>query len=284
MSAMAERAPIGMGEMAKLSPRDLSLGDSTTGIFNPIEQKTLYGGMPMPEIPMGQEWVEQINPDDISVAEHELGHAFVAFSMGVGLRYATVIPNYSAGYRGLTVLEHGPINPYDLQIISAAGSHKSTRGNGSDMMVHTSLGEKSFDDSLTQARSIIGSLTSEEWKIMVQIFAYKKTITESDIPQMVRRARFELGRGVTADEKLFATHIDSIRQQIHHAELVGVIRDEVIEERMLDGTIKRYHKINGVINEGSIEIFCGSCGMKESHTRDCQLAENPITIFDGKSV
>lgn len=271
---------VGMGETAKPTSKDLSLGDSVSGIFNANEYQAIYGGIPMPEVPMGKEWVEQINPDDISVAEHELGHAFVAFHMGIGLRFATVIPNYSAGYRGLTVLEHGAIDPHDLQVISAAGSHKSSRGNGSDMMVHNSQGRKNFSESLAQARNIIGSLTPDEWKIMVQIFAYKRTITEKDIPQMVRRARHELGRGVTPDEKLFEERIQTIRQYIHDAEVVGVIRDEVIEERLEDGTVKRYRKINGMVDESSIEIFCASCGMREGHIDNCHQNTKEITIFD----
>lgn len=276
--ATVERMP-GIGEIG-LTAKDLSLGNSHTGIFQPHENEILQGGLPMPEIPHGQEWFGQINPDDIHVAEHELGHAFVAFSMGIGLRFATVIPNYEAGYRGLTVLEHGYIDPGDLQVISAAGSHKSTRGNGSDMMIHNANGEKNFDDSLTQARNIIGSLTKDEWKIMVQLFAYKRTITENDIPQMIRRARYEIGRGVTADESLFTKRIQAIRSHIQAAEIVGVIRDEILEERQADGTIKRYRRINGKIDESSIEIFCASCGMNEGHMVDCPQNKKDEVIFD----
>lgn len=282
MAAIAEKAPMHIGEMAKLTLKDLSLGDSRVANFNPQEYQTIAGGIPMPEIPFGSEWTNQVNPDDIHVAEHELGHAFVAFRMGIGLRFATVIPNYSAGYRGLTVLEHGHVDPYDLQIISAAGSHKSSRGNGSDMMVHQAHGGRSFEESLAQAKGIIGSLTPEEWKLMVQIFAYKRTITENDIPQMIRRARYELGRGITPDESLFVEKIQTIRSHIQQAEGVGVIRDEIIEEKHEDGTIKRYHRVNGVIDETTVEIFCASCGMKDGHMIDCAQNKEETVVFHGQ--
>ena len=273
---------------------DLSLGDSVRGKFNTGEYDTVWSQneIPMLEIPLSNEWRESLRTDDLRTAEHELGHAFVAYKMGIGVRHASIVPNPSKGYRGITILETpGSHQMNDMMIVSAAGSSRSFDGNRSDQMTHETISAqysgRDFGSSLAQAKSIINSITLDEWRIMTQIFAYKREITGNDIPEMLRRARYELHHGMTPDEKMFAETVRTVHKSIYTADVVGIIEDQVIEEELGDGTIKRYIKRNGQMQESTVEIFCASCGMKGGHTADCRSSKKlpeSSTIFESKMI
>lgn len=221
--------------------------------------------VPMADIPLNKEWREQLALDDLQVAEHELGHAFVAYKLGMGVRSASIIPNAEKKYRGLTIYDvPKSLGDKEIQIISAAGSLHSSIGTGSDRKRHHELsGESTFDDSLAQAREIVGDLTQDEWRIMVQLFVFKKEITGEDIPQMLRRARYELERGMTPDEEMFKALLAKTHESIATHGVALVLRDELVEEPVGDGFKKRYIRRNGVMEADSVEIVCASCGRKQ---------------------
>ena len=289
MRGVKEISPApGAARADHLIASDLSAIDSVhMNDFRPNELQTLYGGLPLPELSLSGEWKEQLDSSDIPVALHELAHVGTALANGINVKEASVIPDYSAGYRGITILEVPPsYNGPELQVISAAGSYWSTEGNESDVARHKISGSESFGQSLAKAKGFIETITKDEWKIMAQIFAHKRTIKGTDFPEMLRRARYELSIGITPDEKLFAQSVRRVQQEIQTFGAIQIIEDELVEEDLGDGRKVRYHRINGSDDESSREIVCAHCDRKFGHIKGCTMEKESSgeeqEVFSGK--
>ncbi len=240
--------------------------------------------IPMEEVPFHEERIESITNRDRFVARHEFGHALVAYEEGFAVELVSINPKPGV-YEGVTILK-GPINNLiATQKINAGGAAATDSfiGAGSDMQTIGAIqafhGGISQGEAMSAARSIITSLSPEEWSVIEEIIAYKREITGKDIPEILARARFEVKREATIQEKQFMEVVESVNAAAGGGggEYPITVSTTHVED-IGNGMVRKYRKLNGKIDEMSIEIFCSTCGKTNRHTGGCKNREK-----DGRS-
>lgn len=241
--------------------------------------------MPMSDIPSSEIRRMNITERDHFVAKHEFGHAYAAQHYGFYVEMLTTVPKPGV-YEGVTRLKGPFTDARGYQVVSAAGAAAvgSRQGAGSDFAgierIQNNHGGYTPDQALVHAEALLSTLSEEEKDIIAEIVAYKKTVYGYEIPAIIARARYEVGKGESVKDKAFKQQTERLIEYVNDNPDAPEIVITTHTETNSDGITITYQSINGSVDEGSREIYCSICKQVNRHLLDCK--NNGVISQNGK--
>lgn len=234
-----------------------------------------------------------VSSETVHTAGHELNHALVAFLLGVTIEEITVIPE--GNILGKTVFS-GSVSDYEMQLIAVSGSihtHDGTaKGFGSDMfrvhMINRFRNGVDPESAKSSAERILGNFSSDMKEMMAVILAHMGSMSGSQLPDLIARAKIELKRKEQLKERPYSNFVNMLISKPEVREettddLLHTENDTKIElTGMKTGTMKAQWVRNGqIIRE---KTYCTQCGGTEGHFDGCPMVVKIDETSDSEEI